>query len=81
MVLDLIRFTPEGISRVELARQMYLKRSAISNIIDELNRTGLIDLMKIGNTTRGRWPILLSINPKFGYVVEIDMGRLAWESW
>ena len=74
MILDLIRFTPEGISRAELARQMELTRSAVSGLIAELDAENLVDELKIGATTGGRRPILLSINPKFGYVVGIDMG-------
>jgi glucokinase-like ROK family protein len=74
MILDLIRFTAEGISRAELARQMYLTRSAISCIVDDLNRLGLIDEIRMGNTTGGRRPIMLSINPNYRHVVGIDMG-------
>ena len=74
VVLDIIRFTPGGISRAELARQMYLTRSAISSIIDDLKEMGLVDEIEIGPTTGGRRPILLAINPRYGYVVGIDMG-------
>lgn len=74
VILDMIRFTPGGISRAELARQMYLTRSAISTIIDDLKGMGLVDEIETGPTTGGRRPILLAINPRFGYVVGIDMG-------
>ncbi len=70
----MIRFTPGGISRAELARQMLLTRSAISTIIDDLEDMGLVDEIETGPTTGGRRPILLAINPKYGYVVGIDMG-------
>ena len=70
----MIRFTPGGISRAELARQMYLTRSAISTIIDDLKRQGLVDEIETGPTTGGRRPILLAINPRYGYIVGIDMG-------
>jgi glucokinase-like ROK family protein len=74
VILDLIRFTPEGISRAELARRMDLTRSAISGITAELASKNLIEEIKIGETSGGRRPILLSINPKYGYLVGIDMG-------
>ena len=74
VILDLIRFTPGGISRAELARQMDLTRSAISCIIDELKGMGLVDELETGPTTGGRRPILLAINPRYGYIVGIDMG-------
>jgi glucokinase-like ROK family protein len=74
VVLDMIRFTPGGISRAELARQMYLTRSAISTIIDDLKGMGLVDEIETGPTTGGRRPILLAINPNHGYVIGIDLG-------
>jgi glucokinase-like ROK family protein len=74
VVLDLIRFNPEGISQAELARQMDLTRSGVSGIITELNTKSLIEQIKIGETSGGRRPILLSINPKIGFVVGIDLG-------
>jgi glucokinase-like ROK family protein len=74
IIMDMIRFTPRGISRAELARQMLLTRSAISTIIDDLESIGLVDEIETGPTTGGRRPILLAINPQYGYVVGIDMG-------
>lgn len=74
VILDLIRFTPGGISRAELARQMELTRSAVSTIIDDLLHSGLVREAANGPTTGGRRPILLEINPKSGYVVGVDMG-------
>ena len=74
IILDMVRFTPGGISRAELARQMLLTRSAVSTIIDDLEGMGLVDEIETGPTTGGRRPILLAINPRYGYVVGIDMG-------
>lgn len=74
IILDIIRFTPGGISRAELARQMLLTRAAISTIIDNLESLGLVVEIETGPTTGGRRPILLAINSKYGYVVGIDMG-------
>jgi glucokinase-like ROK family protein len=74
VILDLIRFTPGGISRAELARQMLLTRSAISAIIDDFEHMELVGESETGPTTGGRRPVLLEINPGYGYVVGIDMG-------
>lgn len=74
IILDMIRFTPGGISRAELARQMVLTRSAISTIIDDFKSIGLVDESELGPAAGGRRPILLAINPQYGYVVGIDMG-------
>ena len=35
-ILDLIRFTPGGISRVEIARRMALSRAAVTTIVNDL---------------------------------------------
>jgi len=72
--LDLIRFTPGGISRSELARQLSLTRAAVTTIINDLIDKGLVKETGKGPTTGRRRPILLEINPKRGYVVGVDLG-------
>jgi glucokinase-like ROK family protein len=76
-VLDLIRFTPGGISRAELAQRMMLSRAAVSVIINDLLAANLIQESESrngGNGTSGRPPIILEVNSKYGHVVGIDMG-------
>lgn len=71
--VDLIRFTPEGISRVEIARQLQLTRAAITEIINELVTLRLVrevESLQAG----GRHPIALEINPHLGKVIGIDLG-------
>jgi glucokinase-like ROK family protein len=72
-IIDLIRFTPNGISRVELARELNLTRAAITSIINELQAMGIVDEVE-GQIRSGRKPIVLEISPNRGYVVGIDMG-------
>ena len=72
-ILDLIRFTPGGISRVELARQMGLTRAAVTAIINDLTRVGIVREVE-AHYPSGRRPIVLEINPERGLVVGIDMG-------
>jgi glucokinase-like ROK family protein len=74
VILDMIRFTPGGISRSEIARQMDLTRAAISTIIGDLEDQGLVHATTEGPTTGGRKPVLMEINPQHGHVVGIDMG-------
>jgi glucokinase-like ROK family protein len=76
IILDMIRFTPGGISRAELARQMELTRAGVSTIIDDLLHEGLVREAASGpvTATGGRRPILLEINAQHGYVVGVDMG-------
>jgi glucokinase-like ROK family protein len=72
-IIDLIRFTSGGISRVELAHQLGLSRAAVTIIIDELQSRGLVYEAKRGSGIH-RSPIILEINPNCGKVVGIDVG-------
>ena len=73
-VLELIRYTPGGISRAELARKIDLTRSTVSTIVTDLLVDGLVRETESGPATGGRRPILLEINPRRGYIVGVDMG-------
>lgn len=73
-VLDLIRFTPGGISRVELAQRMDLSRAAMTAIVNDLLGTDVIHETEARNSQSGRPPIILEINAKHGHVVGVDMG-------
>jgi predicted NBD/HSP70 family sugar kinase len=72
-IIDLIRFTPNGVSRVELSRRMNLTRAAITAIIDDFSAIGLVRETK-NHYPSGRRPIVLEINPERGWVIGIDMG-------
>jgi glucokinase-like ROK family protein len=73
-VLDLIRFTPGGISRAELAQRMDLSRAAMTAIVNDLLQSDIIRETESRNGMSGRPPIILEINPSRGHVVGIDMG-------
>ena len=73
-ILDLIRFTPGGISRVELSRRMDLSRAAVTTIVNDLLATSVIREAERLNVRSGRPPVVLEINPALGYVVGIDLG-------
>ena len=73
-ILSLIRFTPGGISRAEIARQMQLSRSAVTEIVNEFIDAGVVHETESGPTSSGRRPILLGVAPQRGYVIGIDMG-------
>jgi glucokinase-like ROK family protein len=72
--LELIRFTPGGISRSELARQLGLTRAAVTTIVGDLIEAGLVYETEDGPATGGRRPILLELNPRRGYLVGVDLG-------
>lgn len=73
-VLDLIRFSPGGIARVEIARRMNLTRAAVTAIVNDLLSTGIIREAGGINVHSGRPPVVLEIDPTRGFVVGIDFG-------
>lgn len=73
-VLDLIRFSPGGIARVEIARRMRLTRAAVTSIVNDLLTTGIIREAGGINVHSGRPPVVLEIDPTRGFVIGIDFG-------
>ena len=73
-VLDLIRFSPGGIARVEIARRMNLTRAAVTAIVSDLLTTGIIREAGGINVRSGRPPVVLEIDPTRGFVIGIDFG-------
>lgn len=73
-VLDLIRFTPGGISRAELAQRMDLSRAAMTAIVNDLLDSDIIRETEARGGQSGRPPIILEINAARGHVIGIDMG-------
>ena len=71
--LDLIRFSPNGISRIELSRELGLTRAAVTAIVGDLIKAGLVRETN-GQFLRGRRAIALEINPQGGLVVGVDIG-------
>ncbi|MCP4141505.1 MAG: ROK family transcriptional regulator [Chloroflexi bacterium] len=74
VMLDLIQFTPGGISRAEMARRLGLTRSAITTIVNDLMERGAIRESAKKTGTSGRPRTLLEITPEAGYVAGVDMG-------
>ncbi|MBI4732419.1 MAG: ROK family transcriptional regulator, partial [Chloroflexi bacterium] len=70
----MIRFTPGGISRVEISRRMGLTRAAVTTIVNDLLETGIIREAESLSVRNGRPPIVLEINPTLGFVIGIDFG-------
>jgi glucokinase-like ROK family protein len=72
-IIDLIRFTPGGISRGEISRQLGLTRAAISAIVNDMLGAGMISDQN-ALSPGGRRPITLEIRPDQGHVIGVDMG-------
>jgi glucokinase-like ROK family protein len=73
-IIDLVRFTPGGISRVELARRVGLTRAAVTAIINDLLKAGIVREAETRDAPNGRKPVVLVINGNCGWVVGIDIG-------
>ncbi len=72
LILDLIR--REGsISRAEIAARTGLSAPAVTRTVAALIEEGLVQEVGVGNSSGGRQPILLSFNPKAGFVVVVDI--------
>lgn len=73
-VIDLVRFTPGGMPRVELARRLGLTRAAVTVIVNDLLELGIVLEAERRETPSGRKPVVLEINPQVACVVGIDIG-------
>ncbi|MBX7170777.1 MAG: ROK family transcriptional regulator [Pyrinomonadaceae bacterium] len=61
------------ISRAEIARETELQRSTVSAIVDELQTTGLIEEIGIGDSTGGRKPTLLRLKTGNPVAIGVDL--------
>ncbi len=73
-ILDLIRFSSGGVSRVVLARRMGLTRAAVTAIVNDLLSTGIIREAGGIHVHSGRPAVELEIDPTRGFVAGIDFG-------
>ena len=72
IALNLVR-THQPISRAELARAMNVRRGAVSLLVADLLREGLIYEGATGDTVRGRKPTSLYIDSRRRTVVAVDI--------
>jgi predicted NBD/HSP70 family sugar kinase len=81
MVAQLLWRSP-GISRVEIARQLDLYRSTVSNIINTLRDNGVVyeDCEGSAMPQGGRKPICLGLNERFGCVIGIEIQPSRYEA-
>lgn len=62
------------ISRAEIARRTGLSRSTVTDIVNELLPTGLVEETGRGPSRGGRPPIVLEFRDGAGYILGVDMG-------
>lgn len=64
----------EPVTRASLAKLTGLARSTVSQRVDLLLRTGVLQDLGDGPSTGGRRPLLLALNPGLGVVLAADIG-------
>jgi len=69
-----IVWTERTISRAEIARRTEMSRSTVSNITDELFKTGLLREAGEGRSRGGKPPRLIAFNDDVYGIVGVDMG-------
>ncbi len=72
LVLNLIHLVGP-VSRSEIARQSGLGNATVSEITSELVASRLVEEIGAGESTGGRRPLLLRLNPRAGYVVGVKL--------
>jgi len=72
LLIELVR-RAGSISRAELARQSQLSAPTVSAIVDSLLKRGIVIEITTAPSSGGRPPVLLSVDPKAGYVVGIKL--------
>ena len=72
LLMELVR-RAGSISRADLARRSQLSAPTVSTIIDQLLRRGIVVESSTAPSSGGRPPVLLTIDPKAGYVVGIKL--------
>jgi predicted NBD/HSP70 family sugar kinase len=72
IVLNLVR-SHQPISRADLARSMGIRRGAVSLIVNDLLKDGLIFEGATGETVRGRKPTFLYIDSRRSAIIAIDV--------
>ena len=71
-VIDFIRTNP-GVSRQNIGKQLHLSPATITNFVDDLIKNKIIHEIGQNKSTGGRKSIALSVIPKIGYAIGIDM--------
>lgn len=70
----------EPLSRADIVRHTHISKPAISSLIDDLLRRGLISEIGEGKSSGGRKPILLRFNANLRHYLAFEMGRTGFRT-
>ena len=68
----------EPLSRADIVRFTHISKPAISSLIDDLLKRGIISEIGEGRSSGGRKPILLRFNSDLRYYLAFEMGRTGY---
>jgi predicted NBD/HSP70 family sugar kinase len=73
-VLQLLWYS-KGISRADMARELGLGKSTVTNIVSALEERDLVRLVESGQSgpSGGRRPLVLAINARYGYILGLEI--------
>lgn len=71
-ILELVKKEKE-ISRADIAKRVHLTPASITKITKKLIDQNILKESKIGTTSGGRPPVLLTLNSKAGYIIGINL--------
>ncbi len=63
-VLNLLRLRPEGVTQIELSRQLIMHRSNLTGLIDRLQRRGLVERKEVAADRRAYRVVLTPAGAK-----------------
>jgi N-acetylglucosamine repressor len=72
LLIELVR-RAGSISRAELARRSSLSAPTVSTIVENLVTRGIFNEVAIAPSSGGRPPVLVSMDPKAGYIIGIKL--------
>lgn len=64
-----------SISRADICKVIGLTAPTVSDIVKDLIERGIVDEIGKGDSSGGKKPILLELNPKAAYMLAVDLGR------
>jgi len=73
-ILDIVRLTPGGASRSQLAHDLGVSRAAITGLVNDLLERQVLREIGSRSSNGGRRSVMLDLNPQAGRLIGIDIG-------
>jgi glucokinase-like ROK family protein len=73
-ILDIVRITPGGVSRSQLAHDLGVSRAAITGLVNDLLSRQVLREVGSRSSNGGRRRTMLDVNPQAGRLLGIDIG-------